>query len=150
MIVLFNLGLVCGTGRETAGDFAHAFALENLLAGARGPGVAGAGGDAFWGRAAGLRPDVEQGAIPRNGYCASVSCKPWTPPLLKWDKSAEDQNRDTLLTLTNNFTYRQGSGNNVELVIWPEAASCRIFFQGPSGSPAARPWINMSPSWGCR
>ena len=133
MIVLFNLGLVCGTGPEPAvgnaptprrkiwwparcgaemlvplGLFFGALLLSLLLFSSK------------------KRAEVR---LLRAGLV-----QPWTPPLLKWDASAEDKNRDILLNLTQSFAYHEGSRNNVDLILWPEAA-LPVYFQGPDAEP---------------
>ena len=135
LIVLFNLGLVCGTGREGEATAGPAAPRRKI----------------FWPARFGLEMLVpvalfmcaillayvllaKNQRLPQKLLRVGI-VQPWTPPLLKWDKSAEDQNRKVVLDLTNPFAYRSGSRNNVELVLWPEAA-LPYNFQGATAEPS--------------
>jgi len=133
MIVLFNLGLVCGTGPESIAPKAD--------------GRAAPRGKIFWPARMGLEI-----LLPVMLFIGSVFLalalmaskqraqekllrigivQPETPATLKGDAESDKKNQETLVTLTQTFTYREGSRNNVDLVLWPEAALGYFPFQGP-------------------
>jgi len=143
-IVLFNLGLVCGTGPEPAAAghpapkrkifwparlgwellapiilFISAVFLSSVLMNSRGRAVARL-----------LRVGIVQPATKE-----------------KWNAAYSESNRDTLLSLTQNFAYRRSSGNNVDLILWPEAA-LPIEFQGPDAEVSRRDLSKLVDGWG--
>jgi apolipoprotein N-acyltransferase len=133
MIVLFNLGLVCGTGPEVVAGDAQPPRRKIWWPARCGPEML-------------LPLALFFGAVLLSLHLLSSKqraevrllragiVQPWTPPLLKWDPAAEDKNRDTLLALTQTFAYRDGSRNNVDLILWPEAALA-YEFQGARAEP---------------
>ncbi len=135
MIVLFNLGLVCGTGPEAV---------------VAGP-PAGKPRKIFWPARIGLEMLLPVALFTGAVFLALVLMgskqrsaqrllrvgivQPWTP--YKWDENnskADEENWAVLRSLTAPFAYRQGSKNNVELVLWPEAAMADPI-QGPKAGP---------------
>ena len=133
MIVLFNLGLVCGTGAEPRAGIAPPPRRKIWWPARCGPEMLlplalffGAVLLSLQLLSSHRRAEVR---LLRAGIV-----QPATPALLKWDPAAADKNRDTLLALTQTFTYRDGSRNNVDLVLWPEAA-LPVLFQGAGAGP---------------
>lgn len=120
-IVLFNLGVVCGTGPEMDPDdetppprkiFWPARVGLELLA----PIVLFIGA-------------VLLASVLMNNSHRSVNkllrvgvVQPATPPLLKWDDADRADVWETLTSLTQKFAYRNQNPNNVDLVLWPESA----------------------------
>jgi apolipoprotein N-acyltransferase len=133
MIVLFNLGLVCGTGPEPAVENAPPPRRKIWWPARCGPELLLPLG-LFMGAvllSLQLLSSKQRKEVPllRAGIV-----QPATPALLKWDLDAEDKNRDTLFRLTQTFAYRDRSRNNVDLVLWPEAA-LPVYFQGSRAEP---------------
>ncbi len=122
LIVLFNLGLVCGTGAETSP--AENTPRRKIFWPARLGVEILAPALLFFGaivlslalQHSGSRPQFPTPLL-RVGIV-----QPDTPATLKWVESEEEKNWQKLWTLTQPFTYRPGSRNNVDLVLWPESA----------------------------
>ncbi len=122
-IVLFNLGLVCGTNREPDPD-GEPPAPRRIIWPARlgwellTPMVLFIG--AFF-LASVLMHNPQRREVPllRVGFV-----QPETPADLKWDDATRQQNWDSLNKLTQQFAYRVGSKDNadLDLILWPEAA----------------------------
>ncbi len=123
-IVLFNLGLVCGTGPEAGADGAPAQPWKIFWPARLGPELL-APIILFIGAvllASSLMYSPQRHDIPllRVGIV-----QPATPPLLKWSDGEQQGIWDSLTSLSQNFTYHsdpQKNKQNVDLVIWPEAA----------------------------
>jgi len=121
LIVLFNLGLVCGTGPDRNLS-AEELRKRKIRWPARiGPEVLvpillffGTMLIAVFQMASKAR---QQERLLRVGLV-----QPLTPPLLKWDASKQEDTWKTLQELTAPFAYRDGNRMNVDLIMWPEAA----------------------------
>ncbi len=143
-IVLFNLGLVCGTGRESAAD-----------------GEPPPRWRIFWPARLGwelLAPVVLFIAAVLVSSLSMNSHRRAVAPLMrvgivqpaikdKWNAEASEKNRDTLLDLTQTFAYRRGGKNNVDLIMWPEAA-LPISFQGTDATGNRRDLSKLVNGWG--
>ncbi|HVY70786.1 MAG TPA: apolipoprotein N-acyltransferase, partial [Verrucomicrobiae bacterium] len=120
-IVLFNLGLVCGTGPEPTADgepppprklFWPARLGWELLA----PMVLFIGAVLL----ASILMNNSRRAVNRLLRVGVV--QPATPADLKWNDTQREDIWNTLWSLSQKFVYRSRNQNNVDLVLWPEAA----------------------------
>jgi apolipoprotein N-acyltransferase len=134
LIVLFNLGLVCGTGAESSADagapprkffWPARFGVEIMV-----PVLLFFGAMVL---AMALQHSSSRPEFPTPILRVGI-VQPDIPATLKWVESEEDKNWQKLWTLTQPFTYREGSKNNVDLVLWPEAAP-PFPVQGPHAAP---------------
>lgn len=130
-IVLGNLGLVCGTGLEP--EPAGAPTRKRKI---------------FW--PARIGPELLAPFILFVGFTVIATEQMYSSarqsiPLLraglvqpatmtKWTSDSDPQKIwDTLLNLSQKFIYQPGSRNNVDLVLWPEAAPPFILEATPKG-----------------
>jgi len=130
VIVLFNLGLVCGTGPDAetpptserklwwpARFGAEIMVPVLLLLGAVLIKVIET-----------ARKPIQPDTMLRVGFV-----QPWTPATLKWDPAEEQKNWETVQKLTGIFALHPGNRNNVDLVLWPEAALA-VLLEGPQAT----------------
>ena len=120
-IVLFNLGLVCGTGPEPSADGSPAPRRRIIWPARIGPELIAPVllfiGAVFLASMLMHNPQRDKQRLLRVGLV-----QPDTPALLKWDAADQKENWDTLWNLSQTFVFRDQSPNNVDLVLWPEAA----------------------------
>jgi len=127
VIVLFNLGLVCGTGPDAETPpqeerkiwWPARFGAEIMLP------VLLLLGAVLMKVVETARKPTEPNPMLRVGFV-----QPWTPATLKQEPSEGQKNWETIQQLTGVFALRSGSRNNVDVVLWPEAALA-VLLEGP-------------------
>ncbi len=128
-IVLFNLGLVCGTGREPLPDGEPPRARKIFWPTRLGPELM-APILLFIGAVL-LASSLMHSKARENVPLVRVGIvQPATPPLLKSTLADQQANWEALQSLSQIFQYHDRNPNNVDFVLWPESAP-PFFVQGP-------------------
>jgi len=123
LIVLLNLGLVCGTGPEASFEGEPAPRRKIFWPARIGPELLAP--LLFFMCAVYLASSLLHNAARKNVPLARVGIvQPWTDPLRKWTGTAAEEKEiwDNLYNLSQTFIYHDQSPRNVDFVLWPEAA----------------------------
>ncbi len=120
-IVLFNLGLVLGTGAEASPNGEAAPRRKIFWPARLGPELLAP--ILLFISAVFLASSLLHDARRKNVPLARIGIvQPVTPPLLRWSAADQKDNWDNLWNLSQAFVFHDQSPRNVDFVLWPEAA----------------------------